>query len=67
MTSDQFILYAGGAVVALALLYFFIQWAHQISRRNRLIEAQVKLLAKIAQKQGVSMDDIEVISRVADL
>jgi hypothetical protein len=67
MTSDQFILYAGGFIIAIAALYYFIQWSHQISRRNRLLEAQVKLLSKIAEKQGVSMDDIEVISRVADV
>lgn len=66
MNSDQFILYAGGAVVGLAILYYFIQFSHQIAKRNRLLEAQVKLLAKIAEKQGVSMDDIEVISRVAE-
>lgn len=66
MTSEQFILYAGSAIVAIVALYYFIQWSHQIARRNRLLEAQVKLLAKIAQKQGVSMDDIEVISRVAE-
>lgn len=66
MTSEQFILYAGGAVIALAIFYYFIQFAHQVTRRNRLLEAQVKLLAKIAQKQGVSMDEIEVISRVAE-
>lgn len=67
MTSDQFILYAGAAIIVIAASYYFIQWAHQISRRNKLLEAQVKLLSKIAEKQGVSMDDIEVISRVADV
>jgi hypothetical protein len=67
MTSDQFILYAGGAIVALALMYYFIRWTHQIEKRNMLLEAQVKLLSKIAEKQGVSMDEIEVISRVANV
>jgi hypothetical protein len=67
MTSDQFILYAGGLIIGIVLLYYFTQWSHQIARRNRLLEAQVKLLSKIAEKQGVSMDDIEVISRVADM
>lgn len=67
MTSDQFILYAGAAIITVVALYYFIQWSHQISMRNRLLEAQVKLLSKIAEKQGVSMDDIEVISRVADV
>jgi uncharacterized protein YybS (DUF2232 family) len=67
MTSDQFMIYAGCAIVAVAIMYYFIQWSHQITRRNRLLEAQVKLLSKIAEKQGVSKDDIEVISRVADM
>jgi hypothetical protein len=67
MNSDQFILYAGAAIIAIAALYYFIQWSHQIAKRNWLLEAQVKLLSKIAEKQGVSMDDIEVISRVADV
>jgi hypothetical protein len=66
MTSDQFIIYAGAAIIAVTLLYYFVQWSHQISKRNRLLEAQIKLLAKIAEKQGVSIDDIEVISRVAN-
>jgi hydrogenase-4 membrane subunit HyfE len=65
MTSNQFVLYAGAAIITIAALYYFIQWSHQIAKRNQLLEAQVKLLAKIAEKQGVSMDDIEVISRVA--
>lgn len=67
MTSDQFMIYAGCAIIAVVLLYYFIQWSHQITRRNRLLEAQIKLLSKIAEKHGVSKDDIEVISRVADM
>jgi uncharacterized protein YybS (DUF2232 family) len=67
MTSDQFMIYGGCAIVAVVLMYYFIQWSHQITRRNRLLEAQVKLLSKIAEKQGVSKDDIEVIGRVADM
>lgn len=67
MTSDQFMIYAGCAIVAVFLMYYFIQWSHQITRRNRLLEAQIKLLSKIAEKHGVSKDDIEVISRVADM
>jgi hypothetical protein len=67
MTSDQFMIYTAVAIVAVALLYYFIQWSHQISKRNRYMEAQIKLLSKIAEKQGVSIDDIEVIGRVADV
>ena len=67
MTSDQFIMYAGCTIVIVAALYYFTQWSHQIAKRNKLLEAQIKLLAKIAEKQGVSLDDIEVISRVADV
>lgn len=66
MTSEQFFIYVGGAAIGLAILYAFIQFAHQIAKRNRYMEAQIKLLAKIAEKHGVSMDDIEVIQRVAN-
>lgn len=66
MKSTEFIMYVGGAIIGFAILYAFVQWAHQIHKRNRLLEAQVKLLSKIAEKQGVSRDDIEVINRVAE-
>lgn len=66
MASEQFFIYAGIALIGLALTYYFIQFAHQIEKRNRYLEAQIKLLAKIAEKQGVNMDDIEVIQRVAN-
>lgn len=66
MTSEQFFIYAGIALIGLALTYYFIQFAHQIEKRNRYLEAQIKLLSKIAEKQGVSKDDIEVIQRVAN-
>lgn len=59
-------MYVGGAIAAVALYYAFTQWAHQIHKRNRYLEAQIKLLSKIAEMQGVKTDDIEVINRVAE-
>ena len=65
ITSDQFFIYLGCLAIAGAIIYYFIQFAHQINKRNRYLEAQIKLLGKIAEKQGVSKDDIEVIIRIA--
>ena len=66
ITSDQFFIYLGIFGLALLLYYVITQWAHQINKRNRYLEAQIKLLSKIAEKSGVSIDDIEVINRVAE-
>lgn len=63
---NTFFIYGGCAIIAVALWYYLTQWGHQIAKRNRYLEAQIKLLSKIAEKQGVSMDDIEVIQRVAN-
>lgn len=66
MNSDQFILYAGGAIVAIFIYYFLIQWIFEIKKRNRYMEAQLKLLVKIAQKQGVPSDEIDGIIKMAE-
>lgn len=61
MTSEQFYLYAIIFIVALLIAYVFIQFAHQIGKRNRYMEAQIKLLSKIAENQGVNKAEIEGI------
>jgi hypothetical protein len=66
-TPEQFFVYLLVFAIAAAITYYFIQFAHQIRKRNRYMEAQIKLLSKIAEKSGVSTDDIEVIKRVADI
>lgn len=63
---DQNVIYIGAALVALLLYYMITRWAHEIHKRNRYLEAQIKLLSRIAEKQGVSTDDIEIINRVAE-
>lgn len=63
---DQTIIYIGAGGLALVLYYLLTQWAHQISKRNRYLEAQIKLLSKIAEKQGVSLDEIDGIARMAE-
>lgn len=64
---DQNVIYIGLAALALILYYVITRWAHEIHKRNRFMEAQIKLLSKIAEKSGVSKDDIEVINRVAEI
>lgn len=66
MNSEQSYYYILGGIIALALYYVITQWAHQIAKRNRYMEAHIKLLSKIAEKQGVSSDDIQVINKVAE-
>jgi hypothetical protein len=65
MTSDQFLIYSLIGIVALVIYYIITQWIHQIHKRNRYLKAQTELLAKIAEKQGVNKDEIEVILSVA--
>lgn len=66
MTSNQFVIYALCAIVALALYYVLTQWVHQIHKRNRYMEAQINLLSKIAEKSGVNKDEVNNIIEKAD-
>jgi chromosome segregation and condensation protein ScpB len=67
MKSVDFVLYASAVIAGLLVYYFIVRFALDIPKRNRYHRAQLELLAKIAEKQGVSKDDIEVIVRVADM
>lgn len=66
MKSVDFILYASGIVAGLLLYYYLVRFTLDIPKRNRYQRAQLEMLAKIAEKQGVSKGDIEVIIRVAE-
>jgi len=66
MESTQFFIYAGALIVALVLYYSITQWAHQIHKRNRYLQAQINLLSKIAEKQGVSVAEINEIIEGAE-
>lgn len=63
---DQNVIYIGAGILALVLYYVITQWAHQIHKRNRYLEAQINLLAKIAEKQGVSKEDINKVMTTAE-
>ncbi len=43
---------------AIVIGYFLTQWYHKINRRIRLQQAQMYILAKMAEKQGVAAEDI---------
>lgn len=66
MESTELMIYAGIAIIALLLYVALTSWAHQIQKRNRYLKAQTELLGKMAVKQGVSSDEVEVILRIAD-
>lgn len=42
-------------------------WFHEIKKRNRYMEAQIRLLMHIASKHGVDADKIAEIVAEADL
>lgn len=63
---DQTIIYLGAGILALVLYYIITQWAHQIHKRNRYLQAQINLLSKIAEKQGVSVAEINEIIEGAE-
>jgi chromosome segregation and condensation protein ScpB len=59
--SGELFYYIAVAIIGLMLYYILTQWVHQVQKRNRYARAQIELLAKIAERQGVSKDDIEGI------
>jgi hypothetical protein len=61
MNSDQWLYIAAGILLGIGLLYLFIRWAFDIPKRNRIMEAQMKILGKIAEKNGANRDEIESI------
>jgi chromosome segregation and condensation protein ScpB len=63
---SQLLTYAGIAIGALVLYYMITQWVHQIHKRNRYLKAQIELLCKIAEKQGVEKEEIEAIVSIAE-
>lgn len=63
---DQIVIYIGASGLALIVYYLITRWAHEIQKRNRYLEAQIKLLSKIAEKQGVSTDEISGIIAMAE-
>lgn len=49
-------------VVISPFCYFTLnRWTHDIAKRNRYLEAQVRLLANMAKAQGVNEDVIKDI------
>lgn len=43
---------------AIVIGYFLTQWYHKIDKRIRIQQAQMYILTKMAEKQGVEAEDI---------
>jgi hypothetical protein len=54
------------AIISIVIYIIVAQYTHQIHKRNRYLEAQIKLLSRIAEKQGVSNEEIERIIKIAN-
>src|SRR4051812_44326670 len=62
MSSDNIFYYLVGAVVVVLIGYPITTWYHQLEKRNRYLETQIRLLTHIALNQpGVDKD------RIADI
>lgn len=46
---------------------FLTEWFHEIKKRNKYMEAQIRLLMHIAAKHGVDADKIAEIVAEAEL
>lgn len=66
MTSTDFMIYLGIAIGVIIFQYFLLRWVFDIAKRNRYLKAQTELLSKMAEKQGVSKEDISVIITTAE-
>lgn len=55
------IAYIAGFIVALLLGKTITSWYHEIEKRNRYLETQIKLLGQIAANQGVNIDKVSEI------
>jgi chromosome segregation and condensation protein ScpB len=53
-------------VVLILLGKWITEWYHEIKKRNRYMEAQIKLLMEIAAKQGVNQETIAEIRAYAN-
>lgn len=64
ITSTEFIAFAICFILVLLIVGWYWRIVHDIAKRNRLLEAQMELLGKIAEKSGVSRDEvIDIISK----
>jgi hypothetical protein len=58
ITSTEFIAYSFVAIIVLVFAYWFTRFVMDIQKRNRHLEAQTELLGKMAEKLGVSHQEV---------
>jgi hypothetical protein len=65
--AQELILFILPFLLLIALGKLLTDWFHEIRKRNRYMEAQIRLLMHIAAKQGVDTDKIAEIGAEAQL
>lgn len=50
-----------GAILSVVIGKHIYDWYHETDKRNKMMEAQMRLLAQIAVAQGVNTEKIEEI------
>ena len=64
ITFQDLLVWAIGGLLSLLILGVTISTAIQVNKRNRLQTVIIELLAKIAEKEGVSKEEItEIMSK----
>ncbi len=58
MDFGTLLMYCGILVVAIIVGKYLVDWYHEIPKRNKLLIAQIKLLALLAEKSGIDKSEI---------
>lgn len=67
MTADQLIIYAISFVFAFIIAFFLVRWMWKIDSSYKLNRATFDIMCKIAEKQGVTKGEVEVITNTYNL
>jgi len=62
---SDILLYSAIVIASIIGPYFLYRWIFNIPQRTKYAKAQMELLAKMAEKQGVSKEEIdEIVKKV---
>ncbi len=59
--SGNFLLYAASVILTFVFLFYFFRWVFAVNKHLQNQEKQINLLTKIAEKSGVSADELMII------
>jgi chromosome segregation and condensation protein ScpB len=67
MQGENYLIYIGIAIISFIIYVWITRVIHKVKYRNDLLKAQLQLLARIAERQGVPQEEIdEIVNQVED-